>query len=288
MHLPEILTKFLSSNEPKALVESTVNTTKHDASSRQIGTGQTDKLVNKKGTANINNSTTNNYNFTFNITSNQPTEEIQALKEQFLESFHNGKIQFLRDNSEKDISGYNQFEQNSAATELIKFFDGKISPDDMLILRTGLYVQYLNTIGNIDQAINVKDHASKDHRSRNIINLASAGYFKSYIQPIFENNDPETATTEYNDIVRFMPETVFVNNNMTADDIVFEVEDKIAEKEKYHITVSKIIANGMGQQCILNIQKAEAILRENHPNFSITTETKSVGNIAYARMQINL
>lgn len=286
MSLLDILSNFLSSNESKALIESNISTSKEDASSRQAGTGQTGRIVNKgKSTAKVDNSTTNNYTFNFNLSENQATEKF---KQQLIESFRRGEIQFLRDDSEKDITGYNKFEQDESVQELIRFFSDKISPEDILVMRAGLYVQYLNNVGDFDQAIRIKDHVNKDRRSRNIINLASAGYFQSYIRPIFENNDSETATAEYNDIVRFMPETIFVNNNMTPNDIVVEISDKITEKEQYHMTVSKIITNGIGQQCVQNIKEAEVIIHKKYPNFPTTTEVKNVGNITYAKMQINL
>lgn len=286
MSLKEILSQFLTSKSSKALIESTVDITKEDSSTRQAGTGQTGQLINKKGsTAHIDNSTTNNYNFTFNITDKDIDEETKKILQ---ESFHSGKIQFLYKNSEQEISGYNAFAQNSPIEELTSFFSRKISPEDILLLRTGLYVQHLNNIGDVDQAIRIRDHASKDRRSRNIINLASAGYFESYIKPIFENNEPEIATIEYNDIVRYMPETIFINNKMAPEDIALEVDDKIQEKEQYHIAVSKIMINGIGQQCIQSIEEAIIILNKKYPHFSISKEIKRTNDFIYIKVRISL
>lgn len=282
----DFLKNFLSSKDQKALIENTVHTSKEDSSSNQTGTGQTGKVVNKRGRANVDNSTTTNYNFTFNITEAELNPDV---KKQFFDAFQNGEIQVLRDRSAQDISGYNEFAKSASFQATINFFESRIDPGDLLALRTGLYIQYLNSHNCIDEAIRIRDTAARNsHRSRNILNLASAGYFETYIRPIFENNDPETAANEYADIVRYMPETIFINNKMIPDDIVLEIEAKIAEKAQYHLRVSKIIANGIGQQCIQTIYEAESILRRKYPNFQISINTKNVGKITYARMQIDL
>lgn len=282
------ISEFLSSSESKALLENTTEISKEDNSARTVGTGKTDKVINKGGTVNLSNSTTNNYNFYLHLLPNLTPAETEEIRQQFITNFQSGNLQFVNQNSMQNLEDCNASEKSGRTKEIIQFFTGKISPEDLQLLRTGLFIKSLCDNEQFDRATSIKDSATKDRRSRNVINLATAGYFESYIKPIFENNNIETATKEYEEVVRYLPEIVFVHNSMTAEDIIYEIEDKIRDKEAYHLKVCKIMVNGIGKQCAQNISLAEQDLHKLYPNYKTSIETHSLNNLFHCKMQIQI
>lgn len=282
------ISEFLSSSESKALLENTTEISKEDNSAHAVGTGKTDKIINKGGTIKLNNSTTNNYNFHIQLSPEQTPKELEVIRQHFLTGFQSGNLQFVNQNSMQNLEDCNASENSSKTKEIIQFFSDKISPEDLQLLRTGLFIKSLCDNEQFDRATNIKDNAIKDRRSRNVINLATAGYFESYIEPIFENNNIETATKEYEEVVRYLPEIVFVHNSMTPEDIVYEIEDKIKDKETYHLKVCKIMVNGIGRQCAQNINLAEQNLHKLYPNYKTSVETRSLNNLFHCKMQIQI
>lgn len=287
-NLLQKISDFFSSSDSKALLENTTEISKEDNSAHAVGTGKTDKIINKKGTINLNNSTTNNYNFHIQLSPDQTPAELEAIRRQFLTDFQSGNLQFVNQNSMQNLEDCNNSEKSNKTKEIIQFFAGKISAEDLQLLRTGLFIKSLCNNEQFDRATNIKDNAIKDRRSRNVINLATAGYFESYIKPIFENNNIETATKEYEEVVRYLPEIVFVHNSMTPEDIIYEIEDKIRDKETYHLKVCKIMVNGIGKQCAQNISLAEQNLHKFYPNYKISVETHSLNNLFHCKMQIQI
>ncbi len=117
--------------------------------------------------------------------------------------------------------------------------------------------------------------------------MASAGYFETYIRPIFENNPLEKAQKEYEDIVRYLPELIFVNKTMRESDILSAVKEKITQKEKYHLRVERITINGL-ESCVDTIKKSEPKLIKEYPNYEIILNTKQSGKLKQAKLIINL
>lgn len=285
MSIGKLFSKFFSSDkDDKALVTANTEVSSNHSEKQVAGAGQTHKISNK-GSLSINNSTTNNYNYTINLNSESFSDDD---KKRLLDEFNNGNVQFVAQNSVSEIEDCIQREKDSGQTELIEYFKDKINSFDLQCLRTGLYVSSLLATGQKKKAAGIRERAaSRSRRARNIINMASAGYFGTYIRPIFENSPLEKASAEYEEAVKYMPEMIFVNSGMTDGHVVNAIEEKIRKKEKYHLQVKKIIVNGLGS-CVETIQKVEAILSKSHPEYEAGLEIKTSGNIRQGKLTITL
>lgn len=282
MTILDAFKRFLKGSDPKALMDIEANTDINSAKTNTSGTGQTGKIKNK-GTVQIDNST--NYNFTINIPSDGDISE--ETKKFLREEFSKNNIQFLFQPSDHEIEDYNKFEKRSPQTDIIEFFKDKISPEDLQCLRTGLYVGEL-TKTNKNRAVQIKDRASlRGKRTHNIINIASAGYFELYIKPLFENKPIEEARQDYEEIVTFLPEFIFVHNNMSEQDIISELKKKITQKEKYHLQVKQIIISGLGSS-VKTITSAHPKIIKKYPNYSVSLTTSDNNTLKQAKLIINL
>ena len=85
-----------------------------------------------------------------------------------------------------------------------------------------------------------------------------------------------------------MPEIVFVNNNMTVNDVVREVDKRICRSMRYHLDVRAVTVNGLNQS-VKTIQEAEPILRDKYKecNIALTTEG-SVSSLLKGKLRIEL
>lgn len=275
--------RFLSGSDSKALMNNDVEVDIKSSKTQTSGTGQTGKI--KAKNVSIDNSTHNYYTITIPSNGKLPDELKTLIEKQFNE----GKIQFVSQPSDNDLEEYNQFEKESPdKLDIIDFFKDKLSPKDLQCLRTGLYIKQLQTKDK-QKAIQIKDRATLQggQRTRNVINMASAGYFKSYIRPIFENRTHEEALREYEEIANYLPENIFVNKGMSKQKILTAVENKISEKEKYHLQVKKITINGLGT-CADTIKKTKKNLEERFPNYEILLDTKESNNLKQTKLTINL
>ena len=269
--------EFLGCAKADALLTSNVETSSNARDRIKNVTNKGD------GTINIQN-TTNNY-YTINIDPQSLPEDWGESKELLRKRFNDGEIRFVAGQADAEIGDYKKF-NDSAQSNIAQFFEGKISGTDMSYLRAGLYIGYLATV-DPQKAKTVRENSIRDARSRNIINLASAGYFETYIKPIYES-DPLSFNVEYEEIVKYMPETVFVNNNMTASDVVREVDKRICRSMRYHLDVRAVTVNGLNQS-VKTIQEAEPILRDKYKecNIALTTEG-SVSSLLKGKLRIEL
>lgn len=278
------LKEFLAGSTPKALLE-----VKSDVSVESGHKAERDQIksIKKNGSVNITNIT---YNFTLPPNFQDDTSQFIPLQKEMLKQFQSGDIQFVSKESDADITGYRDFEASTNAGELIAFFKEKIPEIDLQLLRVGLYVKFLSEKGSKEEALRVKDGAIRGRqRARNIINLASAGYFESYIRPIFENNiGGANPKEEYEEAVTYMPETVFVHNNMKAPEVLSEIEKRMEQREKYHMQVKCIMVNGLNS-CVKIIYEVEATMRKEHPECNISVQTNgSVTTLLRCKMRIEL
>ena len=269
--------EFLGRAKADALLTSNVETSSNARDRIKNVTNKGD------GTINIQN-TTNNY-YTINIDPQSLPEDWGESKELLRKRFNDGEIRFVAGQADTEIGDYKRF-SNSAKNDVAQFFKGKISGTDMSYLRVGLYVDYLATV-DPQKAKTVRENSIRDARSRNIINLASAGYFETYIKPIYES-DPSSFNVEYEEIVKYMPETVFVNNNMTVNDVVREVDKRICRSMRYHLDVRSVTVNGLNQS-VKTIKEAEPILLDKYKecNIALTTDG-SVSSLLKGKLRIEL
>lgn len=179
MFICDKIKAFLEHVVPDALLTSKVETS---SNARDRIKNVTNKGA---GTLNIQNTTNNNY-YTINIDPQNLPEDWGEAKKLLRKRFNDGDIQFVTGQADAEVNDYKQFD-DSTADNVVQFFEGIISEADMSYLRVGLYVGYLASI-DPKKARTVRDNSIRDARSRNIINLASAGYFESYIKPIRDDN----------------------------------------------------------------------------------------------------
>lgn len=276
------LSNFRKKNEGGVSVNTEVSSDiKVDKAGAQ-DSGRVGKIVAKKGaTVNLN---------IVSITGRTIPKEgkqLEEFKESLLEAFRRGDVQFVEEQASKDIAGYNDTIKKSESTEVIDYLEGKVPPEDLLYMRTGLYVKKLNDDGNGQDAKRIRDNACRNsQRARNIINLVSAGFLDEYILPIYQANYDD-AVERYNEIVEQMPTLVFVSQGMTVDKAMAIIEDKIRNKEQYHWEVKLISVNGLNR-CIKIIYKIKDEIQAKYPEFELEMIQKDVHGISRGELRILL
>lgn len=279
--------QFFLDDTKKALLD--IDSSVDVDSTKIAGKGQIGKFIAKSSKVAIDNSTHNHFHINLPDNINPEMEEFSKIQEEIKKQFANGNVQFLAEQSDGIIIGYKDFERNSSYIETINFFRGKVSSADFQFLRTGLYVRYLVDNNRKDEALRIKDNAIRNNqRARNIINLASDGYFEEYIKPIYDSNDEEVFKIEYEEVVNYLPEIVFVNNSMDVKKIMKEVEGKLMRSEQYHLQVKCITVNGLNQSVDI-IRKSEPEIRKKYPDCKINLQTDgSSGTSLRGKMRIEL
>lgn len=214
-------------------------------------------------------------------------KQLEEFKKELLESFKLGEIQLVEEQASKDIAGYNDAVKKSESTEVIEYLEGKVPPEDILYMRTGLYVKKLIEEGDGQNAKRIRDNACRNsQRARNIINLVSAGFLDEYILPIYQANYDD-AVERYNEIVEQMPSLVFVSQGMSAKKALAIVENKIRNKEQYHWEVKMISVNGLNT-CIRTINKMKDEIEKKYPNFELEMMQRDVHGISRGELRIIL
>lgn len=143
--------------------------------------------------------------------------------------------------------------------ELLQFLKTKLPQDDWAILNAAIYLrEVFISGGSVDRIkANIINHYG--NRGKNICNLCSAGYFETWIKPLFENFDTldkenkEKTLRIYDMIVMEFPFAVFVNRSMTLNTVKATIREKFALNKTYGIKTLTI--HGIGNE---NINKIEA------------------------------
>lgn len=237
-----IVSGFLSklfkgeNSQPPFSIDANVNTDVTTSKKESQGTGKINKIVAKKGAV----VKVDNRNITINLTANdipdksQNPDEYEAFKKELLDLFQSGEIQFVEEQAEQDIKGFNNATNSFDRDNIIETLRGIVPPADLLWMQTGLYVRFLNQSGKNDDAKRIRENASRNsQRARNIINLTSAGFLEGYIVPICKEDD-KFSKEQYEEIVEEMPSFVFVNSSMSVSETLELIYKKIENKERYH------------------------------------------------------
>ncbi len=271
---------------PSVDVDTTIDTNVATSSKRDSGTGQLEKLVNKGGTVNVDNSVVN-INILFD---GKNDSEKQEQVRELLDMFREHGVMLVDKKSAGEVAEYNDYAKNSRDRSLIDFFRNRIPDLDLQVLKTGLYIRYLTEQQEFEKVKRIRANAVRANgRAQNIINLVSEGYFESYIKPIFEEADGWDVLEHYNEVVTYLPEMVFVNNEMSIMDIVDKVESKISQRERYHaVEVRRIMVNGIGIQCVQNIMGAQLELSKRYPGYNYTFSDPHMGVMRRCRLEILL
>lgn len=254
-------------------------------SHRQEVQGVGRKIVVKKGgIMNINNSTQN-----INISlSDIPTDknEKEELIGELKRAFDAGEIRFVSEAAASDIQDYNSNPVGDEVEAGMSYIAELASKQDILYMRTGLYVRSLNERGKTEDAKRIKDNASRTARARNIINLASAGFIEGYIVPICCAGGDD-AKKIYDEIVEKMPGTVFVNAGMGVQETMNIIEEKIRNRELYHWEVDTISVNGLNK-CVRTIESVRENIRKKYPNLKMSYTTNESSGLISAELKIML
>jgi hypothetical protein len=189
-------------------------------------------------------------------------ETIRKLQEALLPAFEKNEIAFIEAESATLIHDYNTFSQGQDVRETLEFFSGKVTPADLRLIETGLYIDYLVSNNQSSTPIKSGVIARYGLRGKNIVNLASAGYFKTYFKQLYtelsmQNGfDNHVFTEELEKILSNMPFAIFVNSSMSPEEILQEVASKSARNVKYGVTDDIIVIHGYGK----NADIIEALL----------------------------
>lgn len=265
--------------------ELSVNVDADFESHRQEAQGVGRKIVVKKGgIMNIDNSTKN-----INISlSDIPTDknEKEYLIGELKRAFDAGEIRFVSEAAASDIQDYNSNPVGDEVEAGMSYIAELASEQDILYMRTGLYVRSLNERGKTEDAKRIKDNASRTARARNIINLASAGFIEGYIVPICRAGGDD-AKKIYDEIVEKMPGTVFVNAGMGVQETMNIIEEKIRNRELYHWEVDTISVNGLNK-CVRTIESVRENIRKKYPNLKMSYTMNESSGLISAELKIML
>jgi hypothetical protein len=170
-------------------------------------------------------------------------------------------------------------------SELLDYFKGKIPSTDLAILRAALLVRGLHRQGKpVDGYLSDIRYRYGQHGA-NIANLCSAGYFESYIQPMYEelstrpNFDHEMFAGNYKLIVDSAPFAVFVNRSDSVEDLLTQVVQKLEFNKMYGL--KRLNIHGIGHD---NVEKIEKLLRSEplQKHFTSDPERLVEGNVINA------
>lgn len=217
------------------------------------------KVNSKKNSDNKASSITANIGGNVNIFNIQTNDQglvdentLKQLREAILPSFEDNNLITLKDESRKLLRSYKDFLGGSEIAELLSFFEGKISQLDLRLLETGLYESHLLANRQQEKAQRIKGDVIKRYgqRGKNIINLASGGFFQTHIKPLYEALEAEGLTDSFKDeyelILREMPFAIFVHGGVTGKDALEMLYEKADKNRMYGVREETIILNGFG------------------------------------------
>lgn len=199
-----------------------------------------------------------------NLNSPEDKDKVKALIKQVFDE--QGLL--IEAKAEDVVEGIKESESNPSNKSLLEYFEDKISPYDLGILRAALYIKEQHEKGESVIDLIERLDASFGTRGRNISKLCSAGYFESVIKPLYEemskdeNLDKQALSTtflkRFDVLVNDSPFAIFVHGHMTVASLRDEMLRKIATNKAYGIHQMNI--HGIGNA---NVRLIEAALEQN-------------------------
>lgn len=151
--------------------------------------------------------------------------------------------------------------------KLIDYFAGKIPGADLYALKASVYIKEAFDAGGDVQPLKREVRYRYGRRGINISNLYTAGYFETWIRPMYENMsnkgdfDRSNFLSAFDIVVEQFPFAIFVSKEMSVAEIKKQIKEKISESQKYGIETLNI--HGIGTENTLNITRAiETLKRE--------------------------
>jgi hypothetical protein len=195
---------------------------------------------------------------------NIPPEKFEQMKPIVREYIGDDK-RFLDDKTCRLLDELQKYAQESGGDDnkVRKFFENIMLPDDYEALESALYIRKASRNHDDDVPKLKKDiRDSFGDRGSNIANLCTAGYFESYLMPLY-NNSPQAYKEYYEKIIREGILACFVHQFMKPEDIAAEISAKIVECKKYGIPSFHI--HGFGRD---NVRKIKEFVEEKKEFFN--------------------
>lgn len=148
--------------------------------------------------------------------------------------------------------------------ETLEYFNDLIRKQHLEALEAALYMRKLVEEENRDPE-KIKQDIKSEYgaEGRKISTLCSAGYFDkgNYLRELHKNMEEEEKFEErFDEIVRYLPFTVFVSRWNNKKDVMIELRRKLLKYNKY--SVRFVDVRGIGEQNIDKIQKVVTRLDE--------------------------
>ncbi|OGG11448.1 hypothetical protein A2Z00_05715 [Candidatus Gottesmanbacteria bacterium RBG_13_45_10] len=162
--------------------------------------------------------------------------------------------------------------------DLLTFFSDKLPVEDLNILRAALYIRTVFKVhhGDVTQ-LKTQLIGRYGIRARSITNLCSAGYFESWIRPLYEEMSKKPGFRKekfleiYDEIVLYSPFAYFVNRSTPDSDVIQHILGKIEQMKRYGIKTLNI--HGIGHANVAKVKIAlEAVEKEVKCTKSILEE----------------
>lgn len=200
--------------------------------------------------------------------SNFTMDDLPSGMQLLAQAFENKEISFVTAVEQQTLSEALNFEKKPTIAALLEYFKPRLSPRHLNLMRTGLYIRHLNETDPAKvRAEWQKIQSNTDRVERRIINLASAGYFENYFEPLAQSYDEEEDgiehfKDEFEQIIDSPHFVVFVSAEMTPGGLVREVIIKARKNIKFRVRDEFIYVHAMGGASIATVQTAVEDLRE--------------------------
>ena len=177
---------------------------------------------------------------------------------------------------------------NKDDIKTIEFFAGKIPSEDVYILQSAVYIKKVFDRGGDIEGLKSGIRNRYGNRGVNICNLYSAGYFETWIKPLYESFassedfKQESFLDAYELIVGEYPFAIFVHRAMSPKEIEQVADKKIKECLTYGIKTLSV--HGIGSDNVVTILQAVAEIKKKY-GFKTNLELK--GSLIVVKLKIH-
>ena len=150
--------------------------------------------------------------------------------------------ELLKENLQQYSSDIDEYKKKNLDKNLLNYFRDKLSKEDFEILKVSLFLRFRYALKENITDIKIDIIKRFGDRGKNIANLCSAGYFESFIRPLWDvihesierkNEADQNFKEIFELIVKNGLLAVFVNHRMTEGKLLAEITNKITESKKY-------------------------------------------------------
>lgn len=192
------------------------------------------------------------------------------------------------------IEQIQEYERQPEVKEEIDYFRRIIPAKDITTLRACFYLRRLYTQGDKSTEVSrLKDQIRRCHgkRGSNMANLCSAGYFDTWIKPLYEEMcrlEPDAATRIerfqkiYNTILEEQPWTIFVCHSMTEEQLVDQILYKLEKIRSYGTDFLNIHA--LSSPNVLKVRNVLSVVEQKRPE--LIKKVSEEGSSIFIRLRI--